>query len=191
VESNDPDIFSDNEIAQISVICPDPYFRDVNGTTTQFFGTFNRFEFPFEKKLDDDTSFIMGNINLKQYSTIYYQGDADTGIIISIYAFGPVENITIYNIDTREKMRINHDKLSSLVKGGIMSGDSITICTEKGKKSITLLRNGVITNILNCLDKDADWIAVTQGDNIMSFTADVGTENVQLEVTNDILYEGV
>lgn len=47
VESNTPDIFSDAETTQISVICPDPNFYSVRQTTSRFGGVTGYFEFPF------------------------------------------------------------------------------------------------------------------------------------------------
>ena len=61
----------------------------------------------------------------------------------------------------------------------------------KGKKSVTLLRNGVRTNILNCLTKDSSWIQLVKGDNILAYTAEKGSEMLYFTVYNNIIYEGV
>lgn len=84
---------------------------------------------------------------------VVYNGDAEIGVTITIHAIGEASNITIYNTGTREVMRIDTDKLEKFTGSGIIAGDEIIICTVKGNKSITLLRNGKTTNILNCLDK--------------------------------------
>lgn len=73
--------------------------------------------------------------------------------MIYIHAIGPATNINIYNTETREVMRINTEKISSLTGKGIVASDDIVINTAKGEKSITLIREGVSYNILNCLDK--------------------------------------
>ena len=88
-------------------------------------------------------------------------------------------------------MRIDTDKMKAFTGSGIVAGDEITICTVKGKKSITLLRNGKTTNILNCLDKAADWFQLAKGDNVFAYTAEEGSSNLQFKIENRIIYEGV
>lgn len=58
-------------------------------------------------------------------------------------------------------------------------------------KSITLIREGVSYNILNCLDKNTDWFTLAKGDNIFAFTADSGVTNLQFRIENKVIYEGV
>ena len=87
--------------------------------------------------------------------------------------------------------RINTEKISSLTGKGIVASDDIVINTAKGEKSITLIREGVSYNILNCLDKNTDWFTLAKGDNIFAFTADSGVTNLQFRVENKVIYEGV
>lgn len=47
VESNVPEIFSDWETVQISILCPDPYFQSLSGQSTDFSGYRSEFEFNF------------------------------------------------------------------------------------------------------------------------------------------------
>ena len=61
VEENEPDIFSDRETTQISIICPDPLFYSAGTNTTTFNGVDFEFEFPFENNtVDQDTTIIPG-----------------------------------------------------------------------------------------------------------------------------------
>lgn len=122
---------------------------------------------------------------------ITYHGDSEIGVMIYIHAIGPATNINIYNTETREVTRINTEKISSLTGKGIVASDDIVINTAKGEKSITLIREGVSYNILNCLDKNTDWFTLAKGDNIFAFTADSGVTNLQFRVENKVIYEGV
>lgn len=47
VEDNDPDIWSKREDTKISIVCPDPFFRDLTDTKLIFNGVEPLFEFPF------------------------------------------------------------------------------------------------------------------------------------------------
>jgi len=263
-ESNEPEIFTDDETTQISIICPDPLFYSAGegGThTTVFNGVDFLFEFAFdnssigvpvtiipgiakekqklvlelpdpldpeEKRTIDATCtyFVpvegtdyyfdgyvyfpvaqewksigqyiyyqpvieMGSIEILKERTIWYDGDTETGIIIKIHAIGAAEHITIYNTGTREKMALDTDKLEVLTGSGLGAGDEITISTIKGNKYITLLRNGREYNILNIMDKNADWFQLAKGDNIFTYTATYGASNLQFKILNQVAFEGV
>lgn len=194
VESNEPDIFSDQEGSDISIICPNPYFYSAgaDGThTTVFFGIEPMFEFPFSNESLSECLLEMGNIENQTEKVIVYSGDSEIGVTITIHAVGSAGNITIYNTGTREIMRISNDKIAKMTGSGIITGDDIIICTIKGKKSIYLLRGGVTTNILNCIDRNSSWFQLVKGDNIFAYTAESGSNNLQFKIENQILYEGV
>jgi len=191
VESNEPIIFSASQTTQISIICPDPNFYSIGSTVTVFAGIEPMFEFPFSNESLTVNLLEMGRIVTNQEQTIYYEGDSEIGIVIYIHALGPATNLTIYNSATREVMKLDTTRLLALTGSGLIAGDDIIISTVKGKKTVQLLRNGVYTNIINCLDKNADWFQLTKGDNLFAFTADTGSLNLQFRIENQIVYEGV
>lgn len=194
VESNEPNIFSSQEGTQISIICPDPYFYSAGedgNNVTNFYSIDPMFEFPFSNESLDEPLLVFGEIQIKTEGVITYHGDSEIGVMIYIHAIGPATNINIYNTETREVMRINTEKISLLTGKGIVASDDIVINTVKGEKSITLIREGVSYNILNCLDKNTDWFTLAKGDNIFAFTADSGVTNLQFRVENKVIYEGV
>ena len=149
------------------------------------------FEFPFSNESLSECLLEMGNIENQTEKVIVYSGDSEIGVTITINAVGSAGNITIYNTGTREIMRISNDKIAKMTGSGIITGDDIIICTIKGKKSIYLLRGGVTTNILNCIDRNSSWFQLVKGDNIFAYTAESGSNNLQFKIENQILYEGV
>ncbi len=191
VESNDPNIFSKEETTQISIVCPNPYFYSQGTTITIFSGLNPEFEFPFSNESLSENLLVMGSILTNAEQTIYYTGDAEIGVFISIHALGDVDMLTIYNSGTQEVMKIDTDRLATLTGFGIIMGDDIFISTIKGQKSITLFRDGTYTNILNCLDKNVDWFQLARGDNVFAFSAESGGTNLQFRVENQTVYEGV
>lgn len=220
VEKNEPNIFSNEEGTQISIICPDPnlYLKD---PSIKRFNTIRPlFQFPFKggtyiesvSDLIDDRSeniidsnndpillttyelthkIKMSLMDLSQYQTLYYSGHEDVGIEMRFHFLGVVTNPTIYNITKNKKMSINTEMIEKISGSGIIFGDDIVISTVKGKKSIVLIRNGEYFNIFNCLDKDTSWITLSHGENILYITSDSGIEYVNLTIVNDIVYEGV
>lgn len=194
VETNVPTIFSNAEGCQISILCSNPYFYSAgeNGTNqTIFYGTEPLFEFPFSNESLTEDLIEFGSIENRTEGTIYYDGDAEIGITIQIHAVGEAEGLVIYNTKTREIMRINDDKLKSLMGSGIQAGDEITITTSRGEKGIYMLRSGVTTNILNSLEKPIKWFQLSKGDNTFAYTASAGLTNLQFRIENKVIYEGV
>ena len=197
IESNEPDIFSQNEGCSISIICPDPFFYSEHDNETTFSGVESAFKFPFANDSTDEAVtepvLEMGIIRNNTEQIIVYDGNSEIGMTIKIHAIGEATNITIANTLTGEKMVVNTDKLKVLLgtETAIIAGDTINIRTVRGDKSITLLRDGVTTNILNCLDRGSKWFSLTKGDNIFSYNAETGAENLQFYIVNKVAYDGV
>lgn len=194
VESNEPDIFSKESDMQVSILCESPFFLsagDDGKKETNFSAVEAMFEFPFSNESTEEKLIVFGKITNKKENTVYYEGDAETGCIIHLHAIGEVRMIDIYNIKTAEHMGIDTDKIATLTGQGLIYGDDISISTIKGKKSITLLRNGVTYNILNALAKNVDWFQLARGDNLFAFTCEYGEENLQFMIESQIVYEGV
>ena len=194
VESNKPNIFSEEEDTQVSIICPNPYFISMdNGgmNTVVFFGSEPTFEFPFSNESLTEPLIVFGNIKLRQEEIVPYDGDSQVGFTIKMHALGEVRQITIYNTKTRESMKIDTDILNEITGSGIIAGDEITISTIKGDKHITLLRDGEETNILNALGKDVDWFQLSKGDNRFAYICEYGAENLEFSINYQTLYEGV
>lgn len=194
VESNEPDIFDKAETTQISIICPDPYFYSVGSdeiNTVIFSGIEPMFEFPFENNSLEEPLIVFGEIVKNVSANLPYNGDVDTGIVIKFHATDAVSNVKIYNLNTREVFSINTKKLKEQTGSEIVALDDITISTIKGQKSIILLREGVETNILNCVERTSKWFQITKGDNPFAYTADSGSENLQFKIEYPTLFEGV
>lgn len=194
VESNDPNVFSNAEGSMISIICPKYYFHSVGEhgiKTTVFSGIEPTFEFPFSNESLTDNLLEFATVERKTERVVVYEGDAEIGMTITIHAIGEVTNITIYNRSTGGSMRINTDKLAAITGSSIVAGDDIVICTVKGEKSASLIRNGETTNILNCLDRGFEWFQLTKGDNIFAYVTETGDSNLQFKIENRIIYEGV
>lgn len=193
VEFNEAIIFSKSCGTRISIICPNPYFYSASTNSivnTTFSGIESSFIFPFSNASLTEKELIFGVIYAKTENTITYTGDVETGLIVHMHALGPIENIKIYNTQTRELMGVNTNLLVALIGSGIIAGDDIIINTSLGFKSITLIRDGIYYNILNAKE-GVDWLTLVKGDNLFAFTADSGLSFVQLRIENLIVYEGV
>lgn len=191
VEENEPDIFSKTENTQISLLCNDPYFYDVGGEEVAFSGSMGTFTFPFSNNSLTENLIQFGEIRLDTRAIVTYRGDLDTGILIRIHATGQTDAITIYNADTYEKMVVDVTKLKKLTGQRFDAGDDILISTFSGNKYARLLRNGIYTNVISIISKDADWFKISPGDNVFAFATTKGERNLIVTFAYKNAYGGI
>ena len=194
VESNEPTIFSDQCGSQISIICPDPYFVDCGNNAeklTIFYGVEPLFGFPFGNNSTTEKLLSFGKIDNQAEKLIIYDGDSEVGITIKIKALGPAKNVALYNSMNKTLIRIDTDKLQTITGGPLTTGDEITITTTIENRSVTLLRNGIYTNVLNCLGKFPKWLVLVPGDNVLMCVSDEGFSNLIVTMSYKTIYEGV
>lgn len=194
VESNEPPIMGKETFTQISILCDDAYLYDASANskvTASFYAVEGGFEFPFSNESLTEPLLEFGSIVGITDRVVHYNGDAETGVTITINAVGPVEGLIVYNPDTNEAVRIDHDILEAMVGTGISAGDKIVVTTDRGNKTATLYRGGLQYNILNALGRNVNWLKLRKGDNTLAYTATVGEAEVQVSIESLILYEGV
>lgn len=193
VESNEPEIFSEQEETKISIVCLDPYFYDADKTIVNFSDVIPKFEFAFENPSLTENKIEMSEIRVDMRSLIVYPGDGDTGLIITIQMYADVAKFDMYNTFTNGSMKFVGSKLPSSLGTTFKKGDILEISTKKGDKYVTLIRSGVRNNAITCLQRNPEWFQLTPGDNIFSYAADDGDndENVSVTFNYYVAYEGV
>lgn len=192
VESNEPNIFSKEETVQISIVCTDPFFYDPNYSQTTFATVTPLFEFPFENRSTTEDLIEMGSINLDTRSNLEYSGDVDTGVLINIHCLGEVSGtITIYNVETYEKIEIDLSRVATLIDRDFSNGDDINISTVSGDKYVEIVHDGYTTNGISAIGKLADWMQISSGNNIFNFVVTEGTENLSVTFKYRNAYGGI
>ena len=199
VESSEVSIFSAQETLQVSILCPDPYFYSIALETHQFALNEPNFEFPFENASVTDNLLEVSIMDYNTEKTIFYSGDADIGMIMQIHTTGQATNvstrkITLYNILTGEQMVINTELIATITGqtfGTMNREEDIFVSTIRGQKEITLLRDGVYTNIFGCVSKESDWLTLSKGTNIIAYTADSQISDLSFTIKNYVAYLGV
>ena len=165
--------------AQISLICPFPYFVDINTDINKFSITKDCFEFPFSISAEG-IPFSDTIINSRR--SIINGGDVESGLIIELHATGTVLNPKIYNEDSNEYFILNVE---------MQEGDDIIINTNKGEKGVTHTHNGVTTNIINDIESGSSWFQIEPGDNMFLYTADEYPDNLHCTFIHSDKYGGV
>lgn len=180
VETFDGDLFERGQMAAVSIICPDPFFKAVESTVTDFNAVIRLLEFPVEFP---ESGIPFSEIRAYSEKSVVNGGDAESGVIIRCNFTGEVENPAFYNLTTGEGLSVAFS---------FLRGDSLIIDTNQGSKSITLIREGATINMLNYLVQGSAWFLLTIGDNIFTFTADDdGRENMDVVFSSTNQFEGV
>ena len=182
VENVDYDLFTNNEIMQISILCPNPYFKAMNEIVDDISKAIASFEFPFAIDTDDPIQF--STIDTSKVTNVFNDSDSETGLIVEIDLLGNVNSLEIVSVSTGETFKLNYQ---------FRENDNIIIDTNKGKKSIVLIRNGIKSNIFTSIVKGSTFFQLAIGDNYFSYLADDGRSDdlIHIVFKHYTLYRGV
>ena len=179
-ENVECDLFTDNETMQISLLCPEPYFKDVQEIIDDISKILSKFEFPFS--IDED-GIEFSTLDTSKITNVHNSSEMDTGVIVDIDIYSHIEKLLIKNTSTGETLTLNYQ---------FQSNDKVTINTNKGHKSIKLIRNAETINIFSAIEKGSTFFRLNIGDNFFSYLADDGENDsfVHIVFKRNTLYGG-
>ena len=182
IDSVECDLFTNSEKAQISIICPYPYFKSITEIVTDISSTLALFTFPFSINIGEPIP--ISDYDENRSVNVYNASESETGVIITITFEDNVDSIEIKNTATGDDLILNYE---------FQEDDIVTINTYKGQKSITLTRNGIRTNIFSALQQGSVFFQLIPGSNPFGYLADDGTSNdvVFISFTHSNEYRGV
>lgn len=179
VESLDVSYFAKKQTLTVSILCPYPYLKNTEESVNEMSAVTPMFHFPFPTS----DSLVFGQIDALASYDIENNGSAETGLTIELYARGTVSKPKIIDYISGEYMELDFE---------MQAGDVITIQTEPGNKSITLLRDGVKSNIFNTLTSTSSWLILPIGGATYVYTTEGGViTNLVVTLKHYDLYEGV
>ena len=182
VNSCEVNPFSQSEQMQISIICPQPYFKDIDEIIADISNVTALFEFPFS--IDEDEPIPFSSYEQNKVTNIFNEADVKTGVIIQIDILEAVNDILIRNTSTGDTFELNY---------AFQAGDRVTINTNSGEKSVQLLRNGVTSNIFSAIVAGSVFLQLESGDNPLGYQVDNGAndEYVYIVFSFYSMYRGV
>ena len=181
VENIEGGLYSQRQSFQISVLCPQPFFKSRTPKIVNQMKSISAFSFPFAIPVGSD-GIPLSTIESNLETPIVNEGEETTGIFIVMTATGTVLEPTIYNKTTRETFTIEEE---------MIKGDQIEISTLRGEKRAYLIRDGVRSNILHKLTSNSKWFQLPMGENIFAFDAIFGVTNLSIEYHLYALYGGL
>lgn len=180
VEKFEANLFDKVQQPQISIICPQPYFIATTEDVIGFTDSESLFEFPFSISWPPGKAISEGKGRISQLVDV---GEATTGIIIKISAVGgAVTNPTVMNRTTGDTFTINYTMSDS---------QQIVVNSNVGEKSIYLYTGSSKKNFLSKRKYGTQWITCVPGYNDFYYTADSGSDYMQVEFIMAKKYQGV
>lgn len=183
IDEVESDLFVLGEVVQISIICPNPYFKAVDASSVGFSDTItDLFKFPFAINYDDPVPF--SEIENADAINVRNDAESETGVVVNIVIMDACSEIAIANTTTGEMLTI---------EGSYLAKDRIIIDTNKGNKGMRLVRDGVTSNIFSNLVRGSVFFQLATGDNIFQYEVDGVMDSAKAEITMDFTeqYRGV
>ncbi|MHB9924824.1 phage tail family protein [Clostridium botulinum] len=165
----------------VQILVPNPFWEDIYTKKEEVALWVGDFEFPLE--IPQDTGIEMGHRVSNLIVNINNTGAVECGMRIQFKALATVINPSLFNINTREFIKINKT---------LNAGDVLECTTEFSNKRIEMIRNnGSRENVFNWIDLDSEFLQLEPGDNLLRYNADSGIDNLEVAIYYTPLYLGV
>lgn len=163
--------FVQKQVAQISILCPNPYFKDVETIVQSISKSIKKFTFPFSINIDEPVAF--STIELEKITNVINDSESETGLIINVLFMGTVNKLEIRNVDTGKNFIIDYE---------FIKNDKLVINCNRGSKSVILTREAVEYNLIPYVRNGATFFQLGIGDNKFSFLADDGVDDMLVDI---------
>ena len=182
VESVECPQFTNKEIMQVSILCPAPYFQDIEEIVADMSDSSAGFSFPFSINIGDPIPF--SEYTIRKQTSVINASETDVGVLFEVFFLASASRVVIVNIGTGETMEASYS---------FLPGDTLKISTETGNKKVTLVRGGVARNLFLALSDDSVFLQLEPGNNTFSYLVDDGANDQSVTMTLRFreLYAGV
>lgn len=164
----------------IQFICPNGCWQDLYTKKEEVALWQGNLEFDLELSEEgNELGYRVSNL----ICNVYNGGDVECGMKIQFKALATVTDPSLFNINSREFIKINQV---------LEKGDILEVTTEFDNKRIELVRsNGVKENVFNWMDLDSEFLQLELGDNLFRYDAANGIDNLEVAIYYNPLYMGV
>lgn len=169
--------FTDTDVStvkeySVSLEAPDPYWKDTGLTKVSIANWIPKFHFPLV--IPQIKGIIFGLKSASLIADVYNSSNIEVGMEIRFEASGAVKNPQLFNINTREFIKLINTEMDA--------GEVIIINTNKREKTVVQVKNGVEKNYIGKIDLAGGgntFLTLRPGDNLFRYAADEGEGNLQ------------
>lgn len=163
--------FVQKQVAQISILCPNPYFKDMETIVQSISKIVKKFTFPFS--INENEPIPFSELELEKVTNIINDSESETGLIINAKFMGTVDKLEIRNVDNGESFVINYR---------FAKNDKLVINCNRGNKSVVLTREAIEYNLIPYVQSGSVFFQLRIGDNDFSFLADEGINDMLVDI---------
>ncbi len=166
----------------ISLICPNPYFQDLQESEISMATWTPCFCFPMIS--EQETGIEFGTKDITVMGKIINNTNIEFGITIHFIAHGNVTNPFLINVETQKQILINIE---------MSAEDKIIITTQRGNKNIILIRDSTKKpeNINYLMEDGSKFLQMYEGINTLRAGAKANEANLETKVFYSNEYEAV
>jgi hypothetical protein len=180
VDTTECVFFTNNQTLQVSILCLNPFFKNITEITIDVSKLFYNFSFPFS--ISESGMSFSDYDEYREIEVINY-GEIKTGLNILITAIGDtVTNPIIYDSLTGKFFKL-HLTLNT--------GDVVKINTNIGSKSVTKIIDGIESNAIGTLSSGSTWFELNVGTNKFTYNADTNASLITIAFSYYTLFEGL
>ena len=202
------DLFTDNEIVSVEILCGDPYLKDFNEILVDISNIVKQFVFPFSIEHLRDVSVKSKNLYIEGEKEVYreetnvtmhdgipfstlkennitsvFNSGAETGAQFIIRCTEPITSITIYDADNTARQFV--------INRSFAKGWQIVIDTDASPKTCRAINpSGESENILRYVKGNPTWFDLKKGNNRFGYIVG-GAAAVEMTVSFTNKYLGV
>lgn len=169
-----------HNVFEISLLCPSPYFTDINESVVKISNWKKLLKFPL--KINVGTKIKFGSKETSLLANINNLSNIEIGMRIIFEATANVENPSITNLITGETIKINEI---------LNVGDSIEITTYPNQKNIYVEKEGEKIRKNNALVFGSKFLQIHSGTNIFKSDAERGFNNLIVSIYYYNSYEAI
>ena len=174
------DLFTDNEVVSVAIVCPNPYWKELNEISTDISALLKQFTFPFAIS----SAGIPFSTMRQNNTTNVFNAGAETGLKITVKCTEDVTNLVIYDAQNTSRR--------FALKTTIHPDEVVVIDTEASPKTCKRYKaDGGTENLLKYIVPVPTWFTLKKGNNVFGYTADSGISSVEISMGYTSKYLGV
>jgi len=149
-------------VTQISLICPDPYWRKSGDNSIVMAGIIPLFEFIIGIP---ESGMEFGDIKAGTITDLWNGGTVESGALFIITAKGSCAKPKLTNLRTGQFIE---------VPAFMDAGDVLEICTERGKKGVWITRGGIRQSCFDRCTVGSEFFQLACGSNPIKYSFESG-----------------
>jgi hypothetical protein len=167
--------FSTNNLSRvpaffISLLCPSPFFENLDEVRAELASWEENFHFPLEITLP---GIELGVRQPSQIISIENEGDVSSGCEIVFHALGSVKNPSLMNVDTGEYIK---------VLDTMKIGEEIHVFTHFAGKRVIKIIGTTPSNAFNLIDVGSTFLQLTPGLNTLRYDAEANMDLLECTI---------